>query len=86
MYTYEIKEKLAQSLRKIARKDRVLYTEIIKKILQIAKNPAIGKPLRNVLKGKRRIHLGTFVLIYEIHENESKIVFLEIAHHDEAYR
>ncbi|MCZ7381354.1 MAG: type II toxin-antitoxin system RelE/ParE family toxin [Candidatus Methanoperedens sp.] len=54
--------------------------------MQIAKNPAIGKPLRNVLKGKRRVHLGTFVLIYEIYENENKVVFLEIAHHDEAYK
>lgn len=85
MFTYELKEKLAKKLKKIARKDPVLYSEIAKKILQIAKNPEFGKPLRNVLKGKRRVHIGSFVLMYEIIENEGKIIFLEIGHHDEAY-
>ncbi|MCG7847757.1 MAG: type II toxin-antitoxin system RelE/ParE family toxin [ANME-2 cluster archaeon] len=55
-------------------------------MLQVAENPSLGKPLRNVLKGKRRVHVGQFVLIYEIQNNNCTIVFLEIAHHDEAYR
>ena len=62
MYTYEIKDKLAKKLTKIARKDPAHYTEITNKILQVAENPSLGKPLRNVLKGKRRVHVGPFVL------------------------
>lgn len=86
MYTYEIKEKLAKRLKKIALKDSIRFNEISKKIVQIADNPMLGKPLRNVLKGKRRVHIGPYVLIYEILKNEHKIVFLEIAHHDDAYK
>ena len=86
MYTYEIKGKLAKKLTKIARKDPAYYSEITNKILQVAENPSLGKPLRNVLKGKRRVHVGPFVLIYEIQKNDGTIVFLEMAHHDEAYR
>lgn len=86
MYTYEIKKKLAKTLKKMAEKDPVRYTEVSNKILLVAENPLIGKPLRNILKGKRRVHIGPFVLIYEIRENENKILFLEMEHHDEAYR
>jgi mRNA-degrading endonuclease RelE of RelBE toxin-antitoxin system len=51
MYAFEIKEELEKSLQKLAKKDTQLYEAVTKKILQIAENPTIGKPLRNVLKG-----------------------------------
>ncbi len=86
MYQYEIKERVAKKLRKLAKKDRSYYNILVKKILQIAENPYTGKPLRNVLKGKRQVHIDPFVLIYEILEQEHKVVFLDYTHHDEAYR
>ena len=85
MYTFEIKGGLERSLEKLAKKDKQLYEAIMKKILQITENPAVGKPLRNVLKGKRRVHIGHFVLIYEVDDNKRRIVFLEFEHHDKAY-
>ncbi len=86
MYEYEIKDRASKKLRKLAKKDRVLYEAIMKKILQITGNPYIGKPLREVLKGKRRVHIGPFVLIYDINEKEHTVIFLDFAHHDEAYK
>lgn len=68
MYAFEIKEELEKSLQKLAKKDTQLYEAVTKKILQIAENPTIGKPLRNVLKGKKRVHIGHFVLIYEVND------------------
>ncbi|NQT72261.1 MAG: type II toxin-antitoxin system RelE/ParE family toxin [Chloroflexi bacterium] len=38
------------------------------------------------MKGKWRVHVGTFVLIYQIEETDKSIVFLEFEHHDEAYK
>ncbi|MBT9160783.1 MAG: type II toxin-antitoxin system RelE family toxin [Dehalococcoidia bacterium] len=52
----------------------------------IVENPYSGKPLRRVLRGKRRVHIGHFVLLYGIKEKERKIIFLEFAHHDEVYK
>jgi mRNA-degrading endonuclease RelE of RelBE toxin-antitoxin system len=59
MYKYEIKERVAKKLRKLAKKDRSYYNILVRKILQIAENPHTGKPLRNVLKGKRQVLLKT---------------------------
>jgi YafQ family addiction module toxin component len=86
MYIFEIKKGLEKSLRKLAKKDRQLYEAVTKKILQIAENPTVGKSLRNVLKGKRRVHIGHFVLIYEVDDKEEKVTFIEFEHHDKAYK
>ena len=86
MYQYEIKDRLAKKLRKLAKKDRSYYNILVRKILQIAENPHTGKPLRNVLKGKRQVHIDPFVLMYEILEKKHKVVFLDYTHHDKAYR
>lgn len=85
MYTFEIKEELEKSLRKLAKKDKQLYKSVMKKILQIAESPATGKPLTNVLKGKKRVHIGHFVLIFSVDDKEKKVTFLEFEHHDNAY-
>ncbi|MBI2543409.1 MAG: type II toxin-antitoxin system RelE/ParE family toxin [Candidatus Aenigmarchaeota archaeon] len=84
-YSYEIGEKLNEKLKKLARKNKNLYDSVQKQIIKIASNPQLGKPLRYNLKGKLRVHIGHFVLVYEINENELKIIFTELEHHDKAY-
>lgn len=86
MYSFEIKDELEKSLRKLAKRDNQLYEAVTKKILQIAENPVIGKPLRNVLKGKKRVHIGHFVLIFSVDDKERKVTFLEFDHHDNVYK
>ncbi|MGB2841639.1 MAG: type II toxin-antitoxin system mRNA interferase toxin, RelE/StbE family [Halobacteriota archaeon] len=85
-YDIEIGDKLRKKLEKLEKKDKSVYNAIIKKILQIADNPHIGKPLHGKLKGKRRVHIGHFVLIYGIDEKERRVIFLDFTHHDEAYK
>lgn len=86
MYSFEIKEELEKSLQKLAQKDKRHYQSVVKKILQIAENPEMGKPLRNVLKGRRRTHVGHFVLLYEVDEKNKRVIFLDFEHHDRAYK
>ncbi len=78
MYSFEIKECLEKTLQKLVRKDKILYEAVTKKILQIAENPTIGKPLRNILKGKRRVHIGHCVLIYEVKTTRKRLNSLNL--------
>jgi mRNA-degrading endonuclease RelE of RelBE toxin-antitoxin system len=48
-------------------------------------HPEMGKPLHAPLKGLWRVHIGHFVLVYEIRMKEKAIVLLRFVHHDEAY-
>ncbi|HPW73502.1 MAG: type II toxin-antitoxin system RelE/ParE family toxin [Methanothrix sp.] len=85
-YDIEIGDKLQRKLKKLQNKDTQYYNAIISKTVQIAEVPQLGKPLRGVLKGKRRVHVGPFVLIYKINENERVVTLIELEHHDDAYR
>ncbi len=75
-----------KEIEKLYKKDNVRYEHIKKRLKILAEQPEIGKPLRNVLKGKRRIQIGSFVLIYEIDKNDNEIRLLSFEHHDNAYK
>ncbi len=45
-------------LEKIAKKDRASLKKIESQIYKIISNPLLGKPLRNVMKSYRRVHIG----------------------------
>ena len=63
-----------------------LQKRLEKKIKEILQNPYHYKPLRHVLKNKRRTHIGNFVLIFEIDEPNQLVSFHSFKHHDEAYK
>ncbi len=86
-YRFEIKPKLEKKLKKIEKKDPVMFKAVREKIKEIIKKPYHYKPLRHNLKGSRRVHLEkSFVLVFEIDEAEKTVRFLDLGHHDEIYR
>ena len=86
-YKFEIKPKLEKKLKKIEKKDPVMFKAARDKIEEIIKNPRHYKPLRYDMKGLRRVHLEkSFVLVFEIDEEAKMVRFLDLGHHDEIYR
>ncbi len=86
-YRFEIKPKLEKKLKKIEKKDPVMFKAVREKIKEIIKKPYHYKPLRHNLKGSRRVHLEkSFVLVFEIDEAEKTVRFLDLGHHNEIYR
>ncbi len=80
------KRSLKKPCRSLPKRIGGIINTVAKKILQIAGNPEMGKPLRNVLKGRRRVHVGHFVLLYEVDEKNKRVIFLDFEHHDRAYK
>ena len=66
------------------KKDHKLFDQIYTQILKILHEPSIGKPLRYTLKNRRRVHMGSYVLVYEFHNGELR--FLDFDHHDKIYK
>ena len=83
VYSVEFGIEFEKSMKKLKKKDKVLFEQIQKKLIEIIQNPEHYKPLRNVFAGFRRIHFGSFVLIYKIESNLIRVISLE--HHDKAY-
>ena len=76
---------LLKRLKKLKKGDPQLYQRLEKKMEEILQNPTHFKPLSNVLKGKRRAHIGSFVIIFSVDEKNQLVFFLEFDHHDKAY-
>ncbi|MBU3958215.1 MAG: type II toxin-antitoxin system mRNA interferase toxin, RelE/StbE family [Nanoarchaeota archaeon] len=82
-YPVEFSEHFDIVLKKLKKKDFSLALRLLEAIKEICKNPEHYKPLRNILKGKRRKHIGHFVLVFSF---ENGIVRMEnFAHHDDVY-
>lgn len=72
-----------KQMKKIKLKDNVLFNRIIAKLDELIDNPEHYKPLKNIMKGYRRIHFDPFVILFCIEGN--KIIIHSLKHHDEAY-
>ena len=79
----EFSDEFEKSMKKLKKKDRVLFNQIQKKLIELVENPQHYRPLKNVLAGFRRIHFGSFVLIYKTEGETVRIISLD--HHDKAY-
>ncbi|MBS3134034.1 type II toxin-antitoxin system RelE/ParE family toxin [Candidatus Woesearchaeota archaeon] len=54
---------------------------------KIVQNPQHCKPLKYDLAGERRVHImKSFILKFEIDEQNKIVTFFFFWHHDEAYR
>lgn len=84
-YEFELTETLERKLEKLKKKDKTLLLACRKKISEIIQNPYHYKHLRH--EDRLRVHIrGSFVLTYRVFEEEKLILFLDIEHHDKAYR
>ena len=87
MYKLAIKENLDKKFKKLKKKDREMLLLIDRKVQEILDNPHRFKPLRKPLQNKRRVHIGgSFVLIYEVNEDEKIVTLLDFDHHDNIYK
>ena len=86
MYDIEIREHPDRAFRKLARKDSMQMEAIAKKVQEIARDPHAYKPLRFPLAGLRRVHIGSYVLLFSIDEARKTIVLEDYEHHDRVYR
>ncbi len=82
-YSFVFSKELEQSLKKLYKKDHLLFKRVKKKIKEIIIQPEHYKPLKNKLKGFRRAHIGHFVLVYTI--QKETVYFISLDHHDKAY-
>lgn len=82
-YSIEFSLQFERSMKKLKKKDNAMFKRIQKKLIELIQNPEHHKPLKNILAGYRRIHFGSFILIYTIEDDVVRVISLD--HHDKAY-
>jgi YafQ family addiction module toxin component len=87
VYNLSIKESLDRKFKKLKKKDNDMLMLVYKKIQAILDDPYRFKPLKKPLQNKRRVHIGgSFVLIYEINDEEKIVTLLDFDHHDNIHK
>jgi mRNA-degrading endonuclease RelE of RelBE toxin-antitoxin system len=85
---YILSDELESVLEKISVKNKPLAIAVVKKIEQIAALDETTvqhfKNLRGNMKEYKRVHVGSFVLLFKVHGDI--IVFDKLLHHDDAYK
>jgi len=82
-YQVQIKRSAAKALRLIDRQDR---ERLVRAIDRLADEPHAGGVLKGEFAGLRRIRVGVYRIVYEVHEGELTILVVRIAHRREVYR
>ncbi len=79
---------LKSTLKKLKKKDLFLFKALQKKIIQIAEldKQTINhfKNLKKPLNEFKRVHVGSYVLIFKVEENV--VIFDKFIHSDKAYK
>ena len=87
MYEFKIEKNLEKEIKKILKKNKILYKDMMSKIEEIVncKNINHYKNLKYGLSKYKRVHiLSSFVLIFKVENNIIK--FIKLKHHDEIYK
>ena len=83
IYFVSIKQSALKSLKNIAREDRL---RIIEAIDRLKINPAAGGVLKGEYSGLRRIRIGSYRVVYEVHNEKLTVLVIRIGHRREIYR
>ncbi len=83
-YVIVLAPRFDEVFKNLKNKSPVLLARLEKQIGKIIREPILGKPLRNVLRNYRRMQVDSFVLIYEVHGKEIRL--LDFDHHDKIYK
>ena len=71
-------------LKSLKRQKPSLLADLDRAIAKIFREPMFGKPLRHSMRNYRRVHIGSFVLVYEVYAYEIRL--LDFDHHDRIYK
>ncbi|MFO8077019.1 MAG: type II toxin-antitoxin system RelE/ParE family toxin [Thermoplasmatota archaeon] len=88
MHNFDVSENLEKILKKLSKKDKNLYDQILKKIDEVIQAEDVDhyKNLRYNMSDSKRVHIGHFVLIFQYKKEENLILFDDFDHHDNIYK
>lgn len=87
MHSFTVSEHLQDILKKVFKKNRILYEQIMKKINEIVNCAEVDhyKNLKHNMKDSKRVHIGHFVLVFQYDKFNDAIHFVDFDHHDKIY-
>ena len=88
MRNFKLNKKLEKTLKKLSKKDKQLFEWTLSKIDEVVESYNIEnyKNLRKPMNEYKRVHIGSFVLIFRYDKKNDFIYFEDLDHHDFIYK
>ena len=88
MYRFKISEHLQYILKRLSKKDNLLYERLLAKMNEVIHCYDVEhyKNLRSNMKESKRVHVGHFVLVFQYNKEGNEINFDDFDHHDTVYK
>ena len=88
MYNFQVSDHLYKILKKLAKKNKPLYDQVLNKIDEVIYSEDVEhyKNLRYNMKESKRVHIGPFVLVFQYDKKNNMIYFDDFDHHDSIYK
>ena len=86
LYSLQVVESVDKIFKKLQKKDQAQFGSVAKKICEILANPLQFKPLKSPMQHMRRVHVGSFVIVYDVDEAKQVITIRRYEHHDRVYK
>lgn len=84
-YRVALHPSVRKNLKNVYRLDRQSYDYVKHRLRLLAYRPEMGIPLEAEFKGKWRIHIGAFVLVYTFDKAINVLTLLVFEHYTRAY-
>ena len=87
MYNTAYSDHLLEIMRKLSKKNKSLYEQLLDKIDEIKNCYDVEhyKNLRYDMKDSKRVQIGHFVLVFQYNKQTDTIRFDDFDHHDKIY-
>ena len=82
-YQVILRKKVQKNLKRI---DRRYRERILVALVELGRNPYLGKPLKGDLKGKFSLRVWPYRIIYQVYEKKLVVYIISIAHRQGAYK
>ncbi len=88
MRHFLVSENLQEIMKKLSKKDKPLYEQLLGKIDEVVNSYDVGhyKNLRYNMKDSKLVYIGSFVLIFQYNKKDNTLNFDDFDHHDIIYR
>lgn len=89
-FAFDFSDELRAILEKARKRNPELARAVYKKVEQITQlsdNETVDhfKNLKHGLSDSKRVHVGSFVLMFKVNKKDNVILFTKLEHHDDAY-
>ena len=85
-YRIEFSNQAERVIRRIAEREPALYQRVAHALDDLGRDPFQGKLLKGELKGRYSYRVGSYRILYLVHQHQLLVLIIDIGHRRDIYR